>query len=435
MARFEGMNFLRSKGICCLLLTLCLSVLTGCGVVDKLRPELNQMERMRVDPSTIVIDFDDVKKDAGNTAGGGTVNGSATPGGSTSRPSGGSGGGSSGGSGGGGNYEEPAPTVSSGFTRDGRMIVDPSNFAEVENSVVSAADYSRYLQEKVYDPIMEILNELDKDQKNGLYLRVMHAGYNQDPDSGVMKQAPTFDKTVNYGCSMVGGAAMSTFATEWLQQLPYNQDAVTSARNNAMQIINNFISRNPVPSGYSSWYEVDWLAASSNSSFPKSILKLWGNDRVGAATLGDYIGMMNTQSVGVVPNVKLKVYKSASGSSTVLLNKASTTSARYQDGLSTTDINTLFTGFNQFANRSCDMIDKVYTDDSSSLLYSYLDGYNKTMVYLSAKPGVDLPTLLGPKYAELNSIITSIQAPTSWQVIQQDYPDLHIVAEGSRGAD
>lgn len=433
MVQFVG---IRSKGrrILAMLLALVMAtLLCGCNITDRIRPELNQEGLMRVDPSTIVVDFPDAQV---NVAYGPTLDDVLNSGSS-------SGDSSSGDSSSGDDINHDTSigsnsnaNTTNGFTINGKMIVDPANFVALPASVVEAKDYATYLEEHVNKPVQELLDKLSSAQKKeGVYFRILYAGYNQNPESGMLERATPYKVKTSYSCSEVGGTSLGAFAIDHLQQISYNATAVAQARNTAKTVLQNFMNTNTPPDGFDSWESVDWLAASATRNFPKNQLAMWGNERVGAQTLGEYLAKMERETVGVVPNIRLKVFTSATSSSTLLINRVSTVYvSRYLDMMTSRDVDLLFTEFNQFGNRKSNTLQKCYSD-TTSVLYAYSDGYNKCLVLIATKPDKDLGDVLDTYYNDICSIVASVIPPNRWKDVQALYPELGIASQGSKGAD
>lgn len=437
MARFGGTTNNNRRVVAGLLSVAITATLSSCGITDTIRPELNQEGLLRVDPSTVVVDFPDsqVNVPFGPSLDDVLNGGSSSDGDSSSDSSSGS---SSGGSSSGGTSITPDKdaNTSNGFTVNGKMIVDPANFVELPATVVQADSYAKYLEEEVYKPMMEKIDALSGSQRQeGLYFRILYSGYNVNSESGMMERAAPYKQKVSYGCSEVGAASLGAFAIDYLQQISYNSSAIVNARTTSKTILQNFMTTNTPPDGFKSWEDVDWLAASAVKNFPKNQLALWGNERIGATTLGEYMKKLEMQTVGVIPNIRLKVYTSATAYSNLYINRVSTSYvSRYVDMMTSREVDLLFTEFNQFGNRKSRSLFKCYSD-AASVVVGYNDGYNKCIVVLATKPDKDLGEVLGGSYNDMCMLVADIKPPTSWQALQEKNPELKIALQGSKGAD
>lgn len=408
-------KFKRVQVLTCLGLALTLS--SGCSAqLDALRPELNSENRLKVDPNTVVVDFDDYKQNTDYFGSGGPSAADRWD------P----------------NYidlNDPAiadripfwmrPAIYSGVRED----QTPSSV-----SFVSATDYSIYLEEKVYTPIAEILSALPVEAQSKLYFRVLHTGYNAQSDK--LEQAAAYTNSKIGGLTSVSGGVISEFTYEWLTQFSLNDSSVTSLQANALQKANNFIANNPPPEPFSDWSEVDWLAASS-TDFPTDLLSMWGNSEMNLRTYADYIRALEQNPLRTVPNLSLYYYTNSNATSkgAIVLNKIPATSvvSRYVSSVDSDTLQKIFTTVNQSIERDAVPTQMTYRD-TGSVLFSYYDGYNKTLIFLATAPGENLSEVLGDVANDVITRIMNAYSVTDWQGVTSLYPDATVALEGLRGS-
>lgn len=444
MVQFGGILIKRSK----LLATICalcaVTSLTSCGVyapnsiTDVIRPELNQDQLLRVDPGTVVVDFTDTamtnQGQSGTditTAGDILDNGNSpedtdTPTTGTGVPVSGTG------------SSAVNPDPANNYVIGSKMYVDPRNFGALPNTMVSCDSYADYLRTEVYEPLKELIEEIPSENRKGIYLRVMHAGYNPVKDSPRIEKGNGYDAKVSYGITDISGVSLGAYAMEWVGKFAYNATLIDNCRRATMNLIQDDIDKITPPTEGVLWDDTDWLAASGVNDFSRSILAMWGNERFNYSTLKDYRNNLERQTIGVVPNLRLQIFQSATNMRTLTLNRASgragQTPKRYVDYMTQSDVNIIFTKYNQFANRTTNTFEKTYTDDGS-MLYSYTDGYTRTLVLVATAPGENIHERLGNKNSEVSNIVYGVLAPTKWQDIEAKMPGISTISAGAKGAD
>lgn len=440
MARFVGTR--RSNSQCVALLgcsILLVGTLSGCQVVDtlnSLKAKIGWKEDeqvVRVDPDEVVNPFDPDYESKygpiGNTSG--DAEPSDIPFGSEGEP---------------GVWETPNPDVNSDSTGDSstdnnggvtpntssslnwsmEQKIVPADFKPSEASVAVAEQYSLYLQDKVYAPVRDILKALPYNTRSHLYFRVMNAGQNFDSEENLSSTADALDECVKGTLHRVGGTTLSTFVTQWLGQLEYNTSNIEAARSRWKSQLE----------AYELDEDLTWLEASADADINKKLLLMWGNERTGATTFGEYMDMVDEQSIGVIPDISYRFYSTPTSYGTVYLNSTSSQSGakHFVDGLAISDVNKVFTSHNQFVTRDATVIDTVLVDDSS-VLNCYLDGYNKMLVYLAAEPGYTLKGLLGDDYSTVVNALTTAYRPNNITKLYTEIEGLRAVPSGTKGVD
>lgn len=388
MVRFTGIRLNKTKVLHTLVATAVTVSVTACSYIptaDDIRPEVNNTGRLRVDPGTLVIPFEDVGDNVGMAP----------------------------------------PVEGNDRYKDSGLDVNPAKFEAVENTFVCGEDYSVYLDEKIFQPVAQKISTLPQDKQNNIYFRVMHAGYNYDTETLEASQAGLYDSSKSGMLSSCGGVSMPTFVQRWLGQLDLNSGLIDRSRKALTSQID----------GYNLSKQTTLIDAKANSGLPSTILCMWGNPRLGAVTLADYLRNIETQTVGVIPNLTFRYYVGARSQANLVVNSVPFTQATdYVDSMPVSEVNRAFTKYNQFATRACTPIDEIFTDDQS-VLFVHLNGYTKTLIYLACPPGQTLNQTLGDAASEIISTVSKTLKPTQWTELSALYPALHVVPKGSKGVD
>lgn len=390
----------RVKQVAVYFLSLSLVVtLSGCTYVqlDSVRPEVNNGQAMVVLPEQYG-GISDLEAEDG-----------------TSNPAGGTGGGIDGGGAGG----------NSGA--GGTVVNNPSSFALLPYNVVAAGSYSIYLDEQVYQPISEILTGLPSNVSNHLYFRVFHSGY--DPvteDATLICRASVYDSKQIGSVNYIAGTAFPLFTYKWLAlRTSLNPNVVSSARSNWLSRIN---SSNVTP-------QTTWLDAAGEPDVPTTLVQMWGNERLGADTLAEYLQLVRSDVIGVIPNISFKLQLNAASKTTVTINSTTAvTGTRYSDRMAKTDVDRLFGYYNQYSDRRAVTVD-FYEYDDYSAVYSYIDGYSKTIVALGCQEGYSFDDLLGAQKDTVLGKISDTLNYTQWTDVQAYVENAVVLQSGVRGMD
>lgn len=374
-------------------------VLSGCtyAQLDGMRPEVNNGQAMVVLPEQYG-GINDLEAEDG-----------------TSNPAGGTGGGLDGGGAGG----------DSGG--GGTVVNNPSSFAPLPYNVVAAGSYSAYLDSQVYQPISEILAGLPNNASNHLYFRVFHSGY--DPvteDATLICRASVYDSKQIGSVNYIAGTAFPMFTYKWLAlRTDLNPNVVSSARSNWLSRIN---SSNVTP-------QTTWLDAAGSPDVPTTLVQMWGNERLGADTLADYLQLVRSDVIGVIPNISFKLQLNAASKTTVTINStAAISSTRYSDRMAKTDVDRLFGYYNQYSDRRAITVE-FYEYDDYSAVFSYIDGYSKTIVALGCQEGYSFDDLLGAQKDVILGKIGDTLNYTQWTDVQAFVENAVVLQSGVRGMD
>lgn len=417
MGQFGNIPIRINRFKCACLAPIAVYVLTSCNIVDKIRPELNQEELMCLFPESVVIDFSDTgpqNVDSDEPTAGDILDSDAITEGSSLK-------------------EEGDPL--NNYLLGDKIRVNPDSFAPLRETIVSGDSYAEYLRICVYAEIDKILQTIPTENRKDIYIRVMHSGYNSIENSPRIQQNKVYDEKISYGITDVAGDSLADYAMKWIGEIPYNQNSIEGSRKFTQQLLEDTLRTTMPPISGVSWSNTDWTAASKVSKFPRAILAMWGNTRFNYSTLGEYQDALSSKVVGVVPNVFLRVYKSNSKFDNIVLNRASSRgTSRYTDSLTSGDVNLIFTGYNQYADKDVASFEKVYCEDSS-MLYSHTGGYCRTLVFVATSPGKKLKDVLGDAEMEVAKVVLNVLSPTQWQEIETKIENVSIIPAGSKGVD
>ena len=372
-----------------------LVLMAGCSQagLDQVRPEVNQHGGMVLLPGA-VESLDNLMKDDGT--------------GTFTSPEDGIGGGNTG-------ADDGLGT--------GTAVENTDRFAALPYNVVAAKDYTRYLDEHIYQPIMQRLEQLPGDNVSHLYFRVFHTGYDPVEDgASLMTRATPYDGRKIGPMRSLGGTGVSEFALEWLVDVGNNKQRVASARRRWQDTINK-TSLVPVTT---------WIQASTVQGLDPLITLMWGNERLDAEQLSDYLAAIRRSVIGTVPNVQLYIKNTATSSTVVNLNQTSEMSSRYRDRITRESADRLFTFYNQYPDRSASPTEYSVVDEDTAM-YAYVDGYSKTIVLINAELGYTLDALLGEHTAFITGVIEDTFNNTEWSQVSALVRDATIIQKGAKG--
>lgn len=352
---------------CCALALVLMSTTVGCSIADRLRPDLNFGSDIHLIPNESAVPNDDVMP-------GSEV--AVWPNGSPYSPS--------------YSYAPHNPTIVT------------ENFETFQKDTIADEDYVTYLTEQVYEKLKSIINGLDPDIAKQVYLRCGHAGYNisglnPEPHKGAGCDLKHIDSKHFSTNRPIGGDTLIPFAVDWLGHLKEN----TEHKDTQIRAAQGQIKFYATPEDMSkSWYEL------SGSTLPTSYYRLFGREDKNFKTLQEYYDAIATDPYRNIPNYSLYMKSGETTVNTLTFNKVSTSiSTPYEPGISPDTMDKLFRKYNQYDTRSRDAVYKTNIDDSSILRY-YIDGYNKTLIFIATTEGTNLKELVGDKaYEQINEII------------------------------
>lgn len=412
--------------LCFVLLSMC----TGCvGVTDRVRPDLNLNGGLRI--------F--AVYGGGNSSGGGVGDDESdgtgpdvTPGQKAnvvqSTWSGGS------------------PNNNSFEYKNPNKDQDISKFVATTTDMLNATDYGTYLQQQVYDKLVEATKDLDKSVLDNLYIRVFHTGY--DYQNEIMRKVAGYSAT-QAGRSIttaqvVGGTSLITLASDWLGDLDVNRSHRDTQVSYAQSSISSYMDASDFGKN---WYEL------SGSNLPAIYYKLMGRDSANFSTLQDYYDAIASDPYRNIPNYNLYYYTGVNSTNKMVFNKTSgSVTEKYVEGVPISTVDKLFGTYNQYIDRNRARIDNVVQDSDSLLRYS-IDGYTKTIIFVGTKAGGNLKSTVGDAvYSEIFSIIngaykntdissikaikeTTTDATTGETSTVVDYSNFGVVPAGSKGVD
>lgn len=304
---------------------------------------------------------------------------------------------------------------------DSGDVVPEELWSPISPDVMDSKQYRTYLQSEVLQPLKDIVNNSDSDK---LYLRVFHSGYTKD-SNGNIKQDTVLDSKVSFGISSIAGKSLPSFVYRWLSPFSFNEFSISNARDTALAGINNSYIPNDIK-----FSELD----RSEYVISDELYKMWGglaatsnND-----TFGFYKERLEDDFVSTVPNVSMFYYSSIGTKSIIKLNDTNLVSSwEFIPQMDLSNVNRVFTRYNQSADRSYSRITGYIYDKYSKLFY-FVDGYNKTLVLLATSPDSTLDDELSEESIEsVNNIFTSICDVTDSEIVSQILDEPIIILEGS----
>lgn len=295
-------------------------------------------------------------------------------------------------------------------------VDNTDKFAGLPAETVTCSDYSDYLRTEVYDKIMRIVANLDDDTKSKLYVRCGHTGYDMD-SSGNMRRKTGWQ---DYYCGeslgqMVGGAdAMMLLAQAWLGPVADNDAYIQQQIAKAQRDISDAAK----PEDWSkSWYGL------GDTAIPQIYKNLMGRDGANFSTLQEYYDAIATDPYHNIPNFSFQIRTSETSFDTVTFNSTSSSLAeQYKSGVSTDTIVKMFRTQNQYSNRNREPTHELRQVDSAMVKY-YIDGYNKTAIFIACEDGTNLRDLLGDKYDDIYNIINDSANCTDVSAVRSVVPE------------
>lgn len=400
MERFVGINWKRRTLSVLLSASVVAGTLSGCtaSTLDSVRPEVNRHQGMLVFPEQYADAIGEMEdQDGTENVGDGEAGGGIDSGGENNDGTGG-----------------------------GTIVENSAAFDALPYNVVASSDYNKYLDEKVYKPIKEILDSLEGDAAQHLYFRVSHSGYEPfADDTSLIQRGSIYDnRAVGVG-SYLRGEVFPNLALKWLSKTPANTSKVTQRRNWWLDVIE----------GQSVSPNTTWTAAAASGSVDPTLIKMWGNEALDCDTLSEYLQKVRTYSLGTIPNISLKYSLSGGNTTSVLVNDLTgLVENRYHDRMAKTSVDRMFGSYNQYPNRD-EVKHDLYFSDEYGVLSAYIDGYSKTIVVLCCFEGYDLDTLLGDKQEQIVSIVRNVYNYTEWTRITEFVPDATVLQAGVKGID
>lgn len=324
------------------------------------------------------------------------------------------------------------------------------NFAGMPKEAIQCSDYTQYLRAQVFEELRTAILQLPEDVRNKLYLRCGHTGYDLDSSGNLRRKngwQDTWSGTEISSASMVGGDTLMLMASDWLSGLPDNKDHVALQVEAAQNAIRKVAKDEDWAK---TWYGL------GDTAIPQIYKNMLGRDGLSdTTTLQEYYDLIATDPMHNIPNFSLQMRAGESSTDTVLFNKASTSAAeQYHTGVSLDTVDKMFRTQNQYSDRNREPIDQTKQGDSSIVRY-YIDGYNKTAIFIGCKDGENLLDLVGEdtyRYflKKINeaascvdvSAITSIVPQPVYEASSGEYvmegPDYSVfvpIPAGTKGAD
>lgn len=388
MARLGDISW-KSKICKISLVAVSLLAMTGCTstTIDSIRPEVNRHQAMLVFPEQYSEAISEVTGQDGT--------------GETSTE------------------EETVESDTAGTIVGNTAAYDPLPY-----NVVASSDYNKYLDEQVYQPIKKVLDSLPNNAAQHFYFRVFHSGYEPvSGDSSAIQTGSIYDNRMIGTGTNLAGKTVQEFAVGWLSKTPANEGILVQKREAWLQTIESQqIST-----------KTTWMEAVASGSVDKNVIQMWGNEDLACDTLSEYLMQVRSTAVGTIPNIYYKYYMPGGSFINIVVNDtAGVTGNRYTNHMAKTYVDRLFNSYNQYPNRD-KVINSFDLEDEYGRVFSYIDGYSKTLIVLCCFEGYDFKSLLGNKEADVSDIFSGIRNYTEWARIAEYVPDAKIIQAGVRG--
>lgn len=393
MALLKGM---RRRALSALLCAGVLCSSCGCGVADYLRPDLNHNAEVHVFPP--YLDPDPSSSPSSLT---GVDENDVRPGPNAEV------------------WPNGSPNIGGFQYRPLHPDVNAENFEGTRVDTIGADNYSDYLREQVYDPVVAIIAGLDPEIQDKIYIRFGHTGYNYDKTTRAFYKAHgwsdttdgKFFKTHKY----VGGDTLLTLATDWVGHLSQNVDQKQIQVDDALRTITSYMSAEDM--------NKNWQML-AGSRLPGAYYQMFGREGTGFVTLQDYYDAISRDPYRNIPNFSLYFYTGTSTTDRMVFNEASgVATTPYVPGVPLDTVNKLFRTYNQYPTRDREICDNKTTDNDSILRY-HLDGYTKTIMFIGTVAGGNLKETIGEEaYGEIYTLIMNAYDCTQCAEIKAIKPE------------
>lgn len=427
-----------------LVLLLFLFLFSGCmdrggEVSDQMKPDVNRKDKLLLDPNLIVSSFVGAERNVFSGVSWGGDNNADTPGEGPLNPDPGD-------EGGGDDSDPTTPGKSPSipqYSSDKQIF--KSDMAPSEVDLVPADIYNEYLG-KITEQLDTVLSGRDD-----VYYRVFSMGVNQETSTvkvtypaeeitqTVLKPGSIYDagnfSTFN-GNTLLAGSEMQDFLLRYFSQVHKNNENLLRQK---AALYKQFSTL-----GIKDEDTLD--ALEGNSSFKKTaIYKLWNTSEFNSLTAKAFKNKIMSASghdgsiVDIVPELELNYYTSASNwNNTIKLNSVGTKPENYGDAIRVSTANTAFTKFNQFADRKVLSRVNVNLSSQGELLKAYVDGYNVTIIYVSAvcENGNDISSLqsvLGADYTTVFNAVSGSAMPADVSAVQASGLTFEAIPAGTKG--
>ncbi len=363
------------------------AMLSGCNIGDMLRPDLNP-GKIRIFPNAAYA-ADDEMLDNGPAEDGVP---DSTPGQSS-------------------NYWPGGSTSTNGDNTSAfkryNLNTDHTRYKAIDYPVLSSNNYQKYLEDDLYTPLKELIESLEN--KDDLYVRVMHTGYTYTTSTGEYKQSIPFDEKIA-GANMknsCSGYALREYVLSWVGDLAVNTDRIEDSKKTAATKIDKLISRD----GTELTLDSDIEAVKADGFLSLPYRNMMQNVYHPYATLGEFRDATQNTPYSAIPSLGVYVYSSASSRSELKLNETDSVYDKPYDGsIKDAAVEKVFEHYNQYEFRDKAPTQRCVTD-TSSMLWSYIDGYNRTLIYVCTKPGEDLAETMGDSaYRQLLTLVGNLKA-------------------------
>ena len=410
-----------------LLVVLSVAIFSGCNIVDTIRPDINDADKLVVDPEVLSNIFEGVAADSGDSSSSGDTgsgipssSGAVSVGGSSSTPST-TGGTASGSTGSHGTITSPADT----------SVASVPVVVATTNKMCKSSVYEKYLKEEIVDPILEILKKHDEAGDEQIYFRVMHMGYDYDASSGKLYAAPIYrDTSQANGVSKIAGTPVISFAYNlFTMENSYNILQTQARASQLLAILDRYKSETGATT--SSKY----MDCKNLDNYSHDLYLMWSSPKYKNLNLGKFTQKLKADPPNVlaIPNLQFRYPISADMYSSVKLNAISSMDTEFNHGVDQRTVDAIFTSYTQTPKGTTKSFGG-YSDDEnkSSMMYSYCDSFNKTIIFIGTDTSSNLKTILGNSdFTKVQNLIKNCKSVLSTDVASK-YGEGNIIPVGAK---
>lgn len=411
-------------------------------LADYFKPDVNRDKHLVIDPYLVTYDFDDGTRNIWKDSDGNIFEDPDDP-----EP-------------GPGVPEEPiTPTPTPPQKGNWVRTADPKGFKAPTNWVISADVYGDYLTEQVYLPINNIIRGTQNDEggpiHDDIYFLVSHTGYDwkrtrvvneQGVSVNKMSAVPTTSSTCRIGeynskISEVYSGCHIPYMLEWVGNLDINKGNAEARRTYFLKKLSELGKDKEYSSALSG--PVSSITKEQEEAIHKkykmNLIGAWRRFGTKYSSFSAFCNAVDANETDVqplweaVPNLNVKVYNKASAPLNLNLNYLQSSKTDFER-YPVREVSKLSETYNQFEKRvrepQCRMtlngsqLNGAYTSKNVSgeptgYLLSYLDGYHRTVIYITIG-GKDSATIqtaeslrssFSSDWSQVETILKGVKAP------------------------
>lgn len=290
--------------------------------------------------------------------------------------------------------------------------------------------YNRYLRDEIFEKLNTLVKENCGDNKVALW--VSSCGYdNADPTASTIRAGANFERTAEYNNpGQFGGKAITKFAETWLGDINSNSMRSDTAVKQAVAAIDssikNYLASHPsVTEAQVKGMSLESVSSSNilDANYTKAWRFLCNGSYVmdQPTTLEKYITQIRVNPEWALPEYKLWRSSESKNSNNNLFDVSPVSE---NPGILKSSAKGIFTPYIQYPDHLAPNGGEHLKvnlwgpsqsggyNDQHCLLFTHVDGFNKTMVMVCTDGTVSLKDALGDGFAEVEKIVNGAKPYT-----------------------